>query len=154
MKKTLALIFFVTGLQTHEISDMAGPNHSREEKGIDLDDEDICITCKACHGHLYSYGCACTTDRKPKPGVSQQELDAMEKQGQEQHGLKFLDQYYENSLPVLCPHAIALLTVLRLKRDNPSVVEKEGEYTGQWRHTFVINGGRKSIPIEVAENTK
>ncbi len=50
---------------------------------------------------------------------------------------------------------IALLTVLRRKRDNPSVVEKEGEYTGQWRHTFVINGGgRKSIPIEVAENTK
>ena len=73
--------FFVADLQTHEISDMFGPNHSRQKGGINLDDEDICITCKACHGHLYSYGCACTEDRKPKPGVSQQELNAMQEQG-------------------------------------------------------------------------
>jgi hypothetical protein len=73
--------YFVADLQTHEISDMTVPNkHGRET--VDLDDEkNICITCRACHGHLYSYGCACTF-RKPKPGVSQQELDAMEKQGQ------------------------------------------------------------------------
>jgi len=30
---------------------------------------------------------------------------------------------------------------------------KEGEYTGEWRHTFVTNGVRK-IPVEVIENIK
>ena len=53
------------------------------------------------------------------------------------------------------PTCNSITYCLEAKWDNPSVVEKEGEYTGQWRHTFVINGGgRKSIPIEVAENTK
>jgi hypothetical protein len=151
-EKYFGFDYFVADLHTHEISDMTGPNkHSK--KTVDLDDEEnICITCKACHGHLYSYGCACSEYRKPKPGVSQQELDAIHKQTYHdlKIDLKMIDQYHENSLPVLCPHAVALLTVLRRKRDNPSIVEKEGEYTGQWTHTFVTNGGRK-IPIEVVE---
>ncbi len=118
-EKDFSFDYFVADLQTHEISDMAGPyNHTGRERAVDLDDEEnICITCKACHGRCYSYGCACRLLRKPKTGVSQQELDAMQKREEQdpKFDLKRIDQYYENSLPELCPHANSITYCLEAK---------------------------------------
>jgi hypothetical protein len=64
------------------------------------------------------------------------EQDAMK----EQSSLSYsVDQYFENSQTVLCPHAQALLTVLRRKRNSPSMTIKQDEYFGTWKHTFVTD---------------
>jgi hypothetical protein len=128
--------YYVADCVEHILSNIYGPyEHGREK--IDLDDpEQLCISCGTCHyGEINSD--ACSSFRKPKPGLSKQEWkDILEKSDKEND----LQIYYDNSVPHICIHGQALFTYVKRKQDlqaENNTTELDKGYTGHWHQTFV-----------------
>ena len=126
------LHYYVADLVEHSIANLSGPAAHGKEK-VDLDDpEQICILCSSCHD---THGCwdPCSAYRKPKAGVSEESLKELLKNANNEQA------YYDNTVPDICPHAQALVTVLKRKEDlqvQNNTAELEKEYVGKWIFIF------------------
>ena len=138
--------YYVVQLDEYLISTVIGPDkHDREI--VDLDDpHQLCFVCHSCHWGNESTFDACSTFREIKPGVSEQVRHLLEYTSVDDRGEDYYASYHENTIPEVCRHARALITVLKRRRDLNNIGGEEGvaeEYdTDGWVITFATSERR------------
>jgi len=149
--------YYIMDLQTHSIiSTLEGPHKHGREIVDPYDIEQMCISCSNCYPGVMSEGDACLAYRKPKPGVSEQELSDMCDEATRKGSSELHQKVWrENTVIELCPHAEALVTVLKRKHNimmgGGAVEEEGGEYTCGWVSTLVVNRRRRRPQQEKQE---